>query len=181
MSKDLGLENSEAMQQWENKNTNIISTKDYFMEVQEELLELHNQTIEGEISNLDVLIKMRKAKADAEKVLEIVKTFEDERLNEIATEAESYGGTYCGFEIKAVNGRKMFNYKQITQITELENQKKTLEDKFKNAFEGFQKGIVQTTEVDGVRYWIDEDGELQLFPELTIGKSFLQIKDKNKK
>ena len=158
-----------------------METKDYFMQVREELLELHNQTIEGEVSNLDALIKMRNAKADAEKVLEIVKTFEDDRLNEITTEAESYGGTYQGFEIKSVNGRKMFNYKSIPQITDLESQKKTLEDKFKNAFDGFQKGIVQTTEVDGVRYWIDEDGELQIFPELTIGKSFLQIKDKNKK
>jgi len=156
-------------------------SKEMFLQVQEELLELHNQTIEGEVSNLDALIKMRNAKADAEKVLEIVKTFEDDRLNEIASEAESYGGNYQGFEIKSVNGRKMFNYKSIPQITDLESQKKTLEDKFKNAFEGFQKGIVQTTEVDGVRYWIDEDGELQLFPELTIGKSFLQIKDKNKK
>lgn len=156
-------------------------SKEMFLQVQEELLELHNQTIEGEVSNLEALITMRKAKVEAEKVLEIVKTFEDDRLNEIATESESYGGTYQGFEIKSVNGRKMFNYKSIPQITELESQKKTLEDKFKNAFEGFQKGIVQTTEVDGVRYWIDEDGELQLFPELTIGKSFLQIKDKNKK
>lgn len=156
-------------------------SKEMFLQVQEELLELHNKAIEGEVSNLDALIKMRNAKADAEKVLEIVKTFEDERLNEITTEAESYGGTYQGFEIKSVNGKKIFNYKQIPQITELENQKKNLEDKFKNAFEGFQKGIVQTTEVDGVRYWIDEDGELQLFPELTIGKIFLQIKDKNKK
>jgi len=158
-----------------------MSTKDLFMEVQEELLQLHNDVVEGEVSNLEALIKMRKAKVEAEKVLEIVKTFENERINEISSEAESYGGTYQGFEIKSINGRKMFNYKSIPQIIELDSQKKNLEDKFKNAFEGFQKGIVQTTEVDGVRYWIDEDGELQLFPELTIGKSFLQIKDKNKK
>jgi hypothetical protein len=155
-------------------------SKDLFMQVQEELTNLHQQTIEGEISNLDALIKMRQAKQDAEKVLEIVKNFENDRINEISSDAESYGGKYQGFEIKQINGKKMFNYKTIPQITELENKKKTLEDKFKNAFEGFQKGIVQTTEVDGVRYWIDEHSELQPFPELTIGKSFLQIKESKK-
>lgn len=151
------------------------------MQIREELLITHNQVIEGELSNLDGLIKMREAKLEAELILEDVKRFEDERLQEITTEAEANGGIYKGFEIKSINGRKLFSFKSIPQIVELDTQKKVLEDKFKNAFEGFQKGVVQTTEVEGTRYWIDEDGELQPFPELTIGKSFLQIKDKNKK
>jgi len=156
------------------------ATKEYFIKVQEELIDLKNQTIEGEISNLDALIKMRKAKDEAEKVLEIVKDFENERINEITQEAQSYGGVYCGYEIKSVNGRQIYNFKGIEQISELEQKKKEIEDKFKNAFIGFQKGVVQTTEVDGIRYWIDEDGELQLFPELTIGKSYITIKEKKR-
>ena len=156
------------------------ATKEMFLRIREELLITHNQVIEGELSNLDGLIKMREAKVQAELILEDVKRFEDERLQEITTEAEANGWVYKGFEIKSINGRKLFSFKSIPQIIELDTKKKLLEDKFKNAFEGFQKGVVQTTEVEGVRYWIDENGELQLFPELTIGKSFLQIKDKNK-
>lgn len=152
--------------------------KDLFMQIQEELQHTYEQCKEGELSNLEALIKMRNVKEQAEKVLETVKSFEDDRLQQITTEAESYGGIYNGYEIKAVNGRQMYSFKSIPQINEIESQKKHLEDKFKQAFIGFQKGTVQTTEVDGVRYWICENGELNLFPELNIGKSFLQIKKK---
>jgi len=158
-----------------------MSTKDLFMEVQEELLQLHNDVVEGEVSNLEALIKMRKAKVEAEKVLEIVKKFEDERINEISSEAESYGGTYQGFEIRAINGRKTYSFKNCPIVTDLEKKKKEAEEFYKNVFEGYQKGVVQSKEVDGVWYWLDIDGDLQPFPELNIGKSFLQIKDKNKK
>ena len=158
-----------------------MTTKDYFMQIQEELHDTHLKATEGELSNLDALIKMRKAKVEAEKILEIVKDFENDKIHEIDVEASRYpNNTYCGFEIKSIAGRKLYNFKGIEQINKLDAEKKILEDKYKNAFDGFQKGIVQTTEVDGVRYWIDENGELNLFPELTIGKSFLQIKDKNK-
>lgn len=154
-----------------------MKTQDYFIQVQEELLYIHSQAQEGELSNLDALIKMRKAKQQADKVLEIVKTFEDERLNEISQEAESYNGKYCGFEIKSVNGRKTFNFKGISEIEEKENEKKQLQEKYQSAFDGFQKGTVQTVVENDVRYWIDENGELKPFPELSIGKSYLTVKE----
>lgn len=75
-----------------------------------------------------------------------------------------------------VSGRQMYSYKNIPQITEIEENKKVLEDKFKSAFLGFQKGTVQTTIVEDVTYWIDDNGELNLFPELSIGKSFITVK-----
>lgn len=155
-----------------------METKDYFMMVQEELHHLHQQAIEGEISDLDALIIMRKKKEEAEKVLEIVKDFEKDRIEQISLKASEYGNIYKGFEIKSINGRQLYNYKGIPQIDDINEAKKQLEDKFKNAFIGFQKGTVQTTEENGVRYWIDENGELNLFPELNIGESFLQIKKK---
>jgi hypothetical protein len=150
--------------------------KDLFMQIQEELHNVRQQSVEGELSNLDALIKMRNAKTEAEKVLEIVKNFEDERLNEISAEAESYNGKYCGFEIKAVNGRKTFSFKGIEEIENKEAEKKQLCEKYQSAFDGFQKGTVQTVEEEGVRYWIDENGELKKFPELSIGKSYLTVK-----
>lgn len=152
-------------------------SSELFLQIQEELSQTANLVENGELSNLDGLIRMRKAKTEAENVLSIVKQFEDEKLNEISNEAEKYGGKYLNFEIKAVNGRQTFNFKGIPQIDDAVNNVSSLQDKFKNAFEGFQKGTVQTTEENGVRYWIDTDGELQPFPEMTIGKSYLTVKE----
>jgi len=152
-------------------------SKDLFMQVQEELHYLHQQTIEGEISNLDALIKMRQAKTEAEKVLEIVKDFENDRLQEISNEAESYGGKYCGFEIKQINGRKLYDFSTCPVVKEREQAKKDAEEFYKSGFEGYQKGVVQAKEVNGVLHWIDVDGDLQPFPVLNIGKSFIQVKE----
>lgn len=149
-----------------------------FLEIQSELLEIENQVIEGELSNLDALIKMREARTQADKINEIVKTFEDNRINEIANEASNYPEGYCGFEIKMVNGKELYSFKNIPQIVQLDNDKKALEDKFKTAFKGIVKGVVQTTEEDGVKYWIDENSEMQPIPELNIGKSYLLVKQK---
>ena len=148
--------------------------------IKQRLKDLHQQTIDGEVSNLDALIEMRKVKVEAESLLEIIKEFESDRLNEISIEAESYGSNYCGYEIKAINGRKMYSFKNCPIVNELDKKKKEAEEFYKSGFEGYQKGVVQAKEVDGVYYWLDIDGDLQPFPELTIGKSFLQIKDKNK-
>lgn len=151
-------------------------SKEYFLEIQTELVKTHNECVEGELSNLDALIKMRESKDEAEKVLEIVKNFENDRLNEISEESDAYGGKYCGFEIKSVNGRKTYNFKGISEIQEKENEKKQLEEQYRIAFDGVVKGVVQTTEVDGVKYWIDENSELKPLPELQIGKSYISFK-----
>ena len=137
-----------------------------FLEIQSELLEIENQVIEGELSNLDALIKMRNARTQADKI------------NEISNEASNYPEGYCGFEIKMVNGKELYSFKNIPQIVQLDNDKKALEDKFKTAFKGIVKGVVQTAEEDGVKYWIDENSEMQPIPELNIGKSYLLVKQK---
>ncbi len=155
-------------------------SNEMFLEIQSELLEIENQVIEGELSNLDALIKMREARTQADKINEIVKTFEDNRINEISNEASNYPEGYCGFEIKMVNGKELYSFKNIPQIVQLDNDKKALEDKFKTAFKGIVKGVVQTTEEDGVKYWIDENSEMQPIPELNIGKSYLLVKEKRK-
>ena len=159
-----------------NKSINMGKSAEYFLAIREELLNTHNQVTEGELSNLDGLIEMRKAKQQSELILEDVKRFEDERLNEISQEAESYNGKYCGLDIKMVNGRKLYNFSHISEIKEIEDKAKQEKDRFQKAFEAYQKGLIQTTEVDGVLHWIDDNGELHLFPELNHGKSFLQIK-----
>lgn len=108
--------------------------------------------------------------------MDIVKSFEDERLNEISQEVEQYNGKFRGFEIKSVNGRKSYSFKGIPEIEQVSNMLSSTQEKYKNAFEGFQKGTVQTVEENGVRMWIDSDGQLNPFPELTIGKSYITLK-----
>lgn len=151
-------------------------SKELFEKIQEELYNIQNEVFEGELSNLDGLIKMRQSKEQCKKCLEIIKSFEDSRLNEIAHDASEYPKGYQGYIVTLTNGRKMFNFKGIEDIEELDASKKKLEEQYKNAFEGFQKGTVQTVEEDGQRYWIDSDGQLRKFPELNMGKSFLTIK-----
>jgi hypothetical protein len=152
-------------------------SKELFLQISEELTLTHNQVVEGELSNLDGLIKMREAKKKAEQILEQVKKFEDERLNQISSEAESYGGKYCGFEIKSVSGRKLYDFSTCPIVKEKEQEKKNAEEFYKSGFEGYQKGVVQAKEVDGFLHWIDVDGDLQPFPILNIGKSFIQVKE----
>ena len=180
-TKELALENSEAMQQWEAENTIVIvnKTKEMFLQINEELHHISKQCEEGELSNLDALIKMRDAKKQAEATLEIVKEFESNRLNEIANEASQYpNNTYNGLIITSVNGRKTYSYKNCPIVGELEQKVKDAQEFYKSGFEGYQKGTVQAKEVDGVWYFIDVDGDLQPFPELSIGKSFLMVKEK---
>ena len=152
-----------------------------FLQIQEELVNTHTQVQEGELSNLDGLIAMRKAKAEAEKVLEIVSNFESERQNEIVNEAVNYPEGYCGYKVSLVNGRKLFSFKGIAEVEELEKQAKAEKDRFQTAFESFQKGLIQTSEVDGVLYWIDDNGELHKFPEMNVGKSYLKVEQTKSK
>lgn len=151
-------------------------SNEMFISIQEELLNTILEVEEGELSNLDGLIKMREAKSEADKILEIVKDFEDKRINEISSDAEQFKGKYLNYEIKHVNGRKSYVFKGIPEIEEATKIVTEKQDKYKSAFDGFQKGTVQTTEENGIIHWIDENGELKPFPELTIGKSYLTVK-----
>ena len=147
-----------------------------FLEIQSELLEIENQVIEGELSNLDALIKMRNARTQADKINEIIKTFEDNRINEIANEASQYPEGYQGFLFSVTNGRKTYDFKNCPIVGEIQQKLKDAQEFYKSGFEGYQKGTVQAKEVDGVWYFIDVDGDLQPFPELNVGKSFVTVK-----
>lgn len=112
----------------------MIRSSELFLQIREELANTQQQVENGELSNLDGLIRMREAKEQAEKVLEDVKIFEDNRINEIAHDAEQYGGKYQGYEIKSVNGRKTYSFKGIPEIEQASQHVSTLQDKYKNAF-----------------------------------------------
>ena len=145
------------------------------VQMQDQLLQMAEQVYEGELSHLDALITMRQHKEQLEKSLDIIKHYETENLNEITNKADEYKGKYLGYEIKSVSGRKSYSFKGIIEVENAEQEKKRIEEKYKSAFDGFQKGTVLTEEVDGVLHWIDSDGFLQPFPELSIGKSYLTV------
>ena len=86
-----------------------------------------------------------------------------------------------GHEISVVAGRKTFSFKGIPEYDVFEGYRKDAEEKYRAAFDGFQKGIVQTTRLkeddpDSPIGWIDEDGQVLPFPEVNYGKSFVMVK-----
>lgn len=151
-------------------------SKEMFIKIQDEMVNAIDKYENGEVSALDTLLYLRGFRDDAEQVVKDVKQFEDDNLEEIEREAVANSGSYNGFEIKKVNGRKTFSFKNIAEISELEKSKKDLETKYKQAFEGYQKGIVQTTTENEQTYWIDENGEMREFPEISYSKSYLTVK-----
>lgn len=155
-------------------------SKNLFEEMCEQLISTREEVFEGELSHLDGLIKMRESKKQLEKGLEIIKDFENEFLDQITTGASEYPKGYKGFIITQTQGRKMFNFKGIPEIEKVEEETKKTKQKYESAFNGFQKGIVQTAKVEEKLYWIDENGELLPFPEISFGKSFLTIRETKK-
>ena len=138
--------------------------------LREEIMNLSHQAEEGELSNLDALIEMRKHREEFEKGLALIKDFEDTKINEIANEASQYPDGYRGFEIKMVNGRKTFNYKGIPAWIEAEENKKKIEEQYRLMFEAKAKGLPHAN--------VSEDGEELPLPEVNYGKSYLAVKEK---
>ena len=138
--------------------------------LQDEIMNLSHQAVEGELSNLDALIEMRKHREEFEKGLALIKDFEDTRINEIANEASQYPDGYRGFEVKMVNGRKTFNYKGVPAWVEAEENKKNIEEQYRLMFEAKAKGLPHAN--------ISEDGEELPLPEVNYGKSYLTVKAK---
>lgn len=156
-------------------------TKDLFMELIQDQHQAREDFINGDKNALDTLIYMRGLKKYADEINNNVKKFEDEFSNEITEEARQYNNSYLGFEISSVKGREIYKFDSIPEYNKKKNELKDLESTYKQAFLGFQKGTVQTVVENDVRYWIDENGELRLFPELQIGKSYIKFQEQKKK
>ena len=151
-------------------------SKQLFQDLQEQMVSKFNDVEFGDVSALDTLLYMREIKDYCEKTMEVAKQFEEQFSDLISKEAESFGNIYKGHEIKLVNGRKMYSFKMISEVESIESQLKETKEKYQKAFEGLQKGIVQTVQENDKTYWIDENGELKEFPELSYGKSYLTVK-----
>lgn len=151
-------------------------SKQLFQDLQEQMVSKFNDVEFGDVSALDTLLYMREIKDYCEKTMDVAKQFEEQFSDLISKEAESFGNIYKGHEIKLVNGRKNYSFKMISEVESIESQLKETKEKYQKAFEGFQKGIVQTVQENDKTYWIDDNGELKEFPELSYGKSYLTVK-----
>lgn len=140
--------------------------------LQDEIMNLSHQAGEGELSNLDALLEMRKHREEFEKGLALIKDFEETKINEIANEASKYPDGYRGFEIKMVNGRKSFDFKGIPAWIEAEENKKKVEEQYKLMFEAKVKELPYAN--------VSEGGEELPLPEISYGKSYITVKSKNK-
>lgn len=162
------------------------ANKEYYIAIQDQLFNTAHQVENGELSHLDGLIKMRQHKKNLEESLDIINDFEKNNLQEIEREASKYPAGYDGYKISVTSGRRMYSFKGIKEIEDIDTTKKQLEDKYRSAFDGFQKGIVQTTRLDendpdSPLGWVDEFGQVLPFPELNYGKSFITIRNLNHK
>lgn len=155
------------------------ATKDLHIRMQDEFFNTIHRAEEGEINHLEALIQLRSEKKQLETSLEIIKEYEANCLDQIATEAGKYPEGYNGHKITIVPGRRSFVFKNIDEVLRLEVEKKAVEEKYKSAYDGYQKGIIQTTKIseapDSPLGWIDEYGEVKPFPEVNFSKSFVKV------
>ncbi len=143
-------------------------SSELFLKMQENLAQIEFENENGNISNLDAFIQMREYRAGAENILELAKSFENNKISEISSEANMHNGIYKGFQIKEVSGRKTFDYKAIPEWIEARENLEITEQKYKSMFEAKIKGNPHAN--------ISKDGEELPLPELKIAKGYLTVK-----
>lgn len=149
------------------------ATKEMYIRIQDELFNAAHQASEGEITNLDALLIMRDHRSEAEKLVEIIKEFESDKITEIANEASQYPEGYKGFQVSVANGRKTFSFKGIPEWENAEKAKKAVEDKYKAMWEAKAKGA-------NTGFCDEETGEEMPLPEVSYGKTFVTVKENKK-
>jgi len=115
---------------------------------------------------LETLVQLQQIEDELTESLNLIKSFKEEHFDEIVNEAEAYGGTFGGYEIKQRSGRRILSYKNISEYVEAKNQLKLIEDKYKAVFESKLKGLIN----------VNEDGEEMEVPSVSYAKSSLAIK-----
>lgn len=124
-----------------------------------------NEVLSGNRDALEVFIAFKSIADVLDKSKKII---DDVAIKEV----ENYQNeTYKGFKVSIVQGRKMFDFKNIKEYSEKQCELKAIEDKYKSAFDGVQKGTVQ---IDGEN-WIDQNGELLHLPKISYGKNYIKL------
>lgn len=139
------------------------------MDYKEQVEELIKRGENGDDVLIDSFIELRQIKSDLDYLLNLIKDFEYKYLDEISQQANEYPNGYRGFDIKKVNGRVSYSFKNIKEWSDAEKAKKDAEAKYKSLFLTFQKTNERPMSEDGVIYDL---------PEVNYSKSYLKITEK---
>jgi hypothetical protein len=143
-------------------------SSELFLKIQEELSYIESRNEDGLYSNLEALLEMREYRSGAENVIEMTKLFENNKITEIARDANLNNNRYNGYQINEVAGRKTYDFSKISEVQIAKENLAKVEDKYKSMFDAKFKGNPHAN--------ISEDGEELPLPELKIGKSFITVK-----
>ncbi len=149
------------------------ATSELVIKMQDELMNTIHQAKEGELSQLDAIIQLRETRKNLENSIGIIKDFEDDNREHIASEANEYPDGYKGYQFEFRNGRKMYSYKGIPEWEKANESKKEIESKYKTMLDAKIKGAVHAN--------VSEDGEELPLPEISYGKSSLVVKPVKRK
>lgn len=122
--------------------------------------EAAQKVIDGEVDPIVTYAELKQYKKDLDEVLSIVEEVARE-------EALKHGNNfeYKGWKIEVRQGAIRYNFKNIREWSEKQQEIKDLEAKYKHAYQGYKKGITS----------LNDDEILQL-PETTQSKESIIIK-----
>ena len=145
----------------------MIRTKDLFMQMQEDFVNTCNDVENGNISVLDAVITLRRQREIHEQMLENIKAFEAENIEQIEREASYNQNQYKGAKFEFRGEGKSFSFKNIKEWEYAKDNLKEIEEKYKNVYLNKEKGLATFDE---------STGEELSIPEVTFRKSALIVK-----
>jgi len=131
-----------------------------------QILETVQKSFDGDITHISALVRLNEHKKEIEECLSLIKDWQQQMQTEIEADVIDNNGTYNGYDIKLVAGRKTYNFQSVQEIEEVNVQKKELESKYKSLFDVYVKTGQNP---------ISEDGEVYDLPSISYGKSHFRI------
>lgn len=131
------------------------------------MIDLMNKIIDGDAKALNHYAEVKEYFEDIKNLFDAVKEIAEE-------EAESYEKNFSinGNDFEKRNGRKVWNFKNISEWQIAKDNLKEIEDKYKIAFSAYQKG---KSIID------DGTGEVLPVPDVTYTKDYFVFKRKKSK
>jgi len=141
-------------------------SKDIFLDMQQEIIDRINDVDNGNTEIIPVLIELEQYRKLLDDTTAIIKSFKDENVQNIQSNAIDYQNEYGGYKIEVRSGGRMYNYKMIEDWQECNQALKDCEARSKQALLSKEKGMMVATE---------EGEEIQL-PEISYRKDSVIIK-----
>lgn len=122
----------------------------------------------GESNYLDCFISLRDERAELQRSLDLIKSFEQANHTYISDAISQIPEGYMGFDFEIRGGRTMFDYKHIPEWRIYDKGKRECEQKYKQAFLSRQNNLMVAS----------EDGEELIYPTVNYGNGYIIMKKK---